>query len=221
MRCLREVRILVNYEGSLRSFCKLAFVQRDASLYLFPYAAHGKYFYGRRSMAEHQVEDTFDYTEQDSADQIPKLSIHESGRVHVRVGAQTAGPVHIPPLADLRGEHVATVTVDAFDGLPLFRGVLCESGECIDYMIHVASGVRSGRLVFYVNGRKPVFGYRCRLAFMLRRASLQSPLYVGIAALSQVPLGGSQGTPGVTVIAGFDPTKQLDSEADYLYIRGQ
>lgn len=118
-----EVRILVDYGGQLHSLCKLGFVGND-SIYLFPYALCSKYFYGGRSMAEHQVVDTFDFTDQQATDRMPKLSIHESGRVHIRVGDTTVGPVYTPQLATLRGEHIAAVATDVFEGLPVFQGIL-------------------------------------------------------------------------------------------------
>jgi len=75
-------------------------------------------------MAEHQVVDTFDFTDQQATDRMPKLSIHESGRVHIRVGDTTVGPVYTPQLATLRGEHIAAVATDVFEGLPVFQGIL-------------------------------------------------------------------------------------------------
>ena len=57
-----------------------------------------------------QSTDTFNFREQIGADSTPKLSIHNSGQVHIYANEQAkAGPVFIPPLDDLRGEHVATV----------------------------------------------------------------------------------------------------------------
>jgi hypothetical protein len=109
--------------GQLRKAAKVIFTRSDASLYLVPYAMNEEYFYGGRTMAAGQTEDTVNFREQIAASANPKLSIHETGQVHVYASGQPkAGPVQIPPLADYRGEHLATVRWDWIDGMPKMRG---------------------------------------------------------------------------------------------------
>jgi hypothetical protein len=117
---VREVRILVRYGKNVRKIFKMALSQKDTSLYLFPYARQGTYFCGRRSMAGGQTCDSFDFTTGFEEESVPKLSIHESGQVHIFAGKRRVGPLKIPPLRSLRGAHVAPIVLDTFDALPLF-----------------------------------------------------------------------------------------------------
>jgi hypothetical protein len=217
---LRELQILVSYQGACRRLCKLAFSRTDASIYLFAYAQHGNYFYGGRSLLERQVEDTFDFTRQLTSKDVPKLSIHESGRVHAEVRTVSIKPLKNPSLASLRGQHIATVCADSFSGLPPFNGNVRNSGATIHHVIAVEKGVDSGRLAIYVNGIEPQFvSTRCRVIIPLKRPSIRGCLHVGLAPIAQFPLGAND-KAGVTVIAGWDPTRPITSTQDYLYIRG-
>jgi hypothetical protein len=218
---VREVRILIKHRGMLRQVCKLAFSQIDASLYLFPYAAQGRYYYGSRSLGEKQMQDTFDFTAGFVEDMVPKLSIHETGQVHVFAGKERAGPLQIPPLETLLGQHVATVVPDAFVALKPFLGAPRETGSELDHVIPAADVVENGRLAIYVNGAAPAFDVaNCRLTLTLSRPTLARPLHIGIKAIPQAPLGGDT-YEGVTVIAGWDPTLSNDAPMDFLYVRGR
>ena len=216
---LRELHILVSHQAVCRRLCKLAFTRNDASIYLFAYARHGNYFYGGRSLLERQAQDTFDFTQQSESKDIPKLSIHQSGSVHAKVGKVPVDPLRISPLATLRGQHIATVCADSFGGLPPFKPGR-NSGATIYHIIPVEKGVDSGRLAIYINGIEPQFvSKRCRLIIQLRRPCIRRCLHVGLAPIAQFPLGTND-KPGVTVIAGWDPTRPINSTQDYLYIRG-
>ena len=221
MTSVRELRILIKHRGMLRQVCKFAFSRSDASLYLFPYAAQGRYYYGSRSLGEKQAQDTFDFTAGFVEDKVPKLSIHETGQVHIFAGKERAGPLQIPPLETLRGQHVATVVPDAFVALKPFLGVPRESGPELDHVIPADDLVETGRLAIYVNGAAPAFdAANCRLTLSLRRPTLARPLNVGIKAIPQAPLDADT-FEGVTVIAGWDPTLPKDAALDFLYVRGR
>jgi hypothetical protein len=56
---IRELRILFDLGGDLHKVCKLTFTKKDASLYLFPYAPSGQYYYGKRSVDGIEFEDKF------------------------------------------------------------------------------------------------------------------------------------------------------------------
>ena len=136
---LREIRILIQWRDSLRKLCKIAFTANDASLYLFPYALEGRYYYGGKTMLSTQANLSFDFTEDIFREQTPKLSIHEKGQVHVYADKQKAGPLFIPPLATLTGQHIASVCPDAFESLPTFTiefriknaTTWCTLGACV------------------------------------------------------------------------------------------
>jgi len=125
----REVRILILWRNSIRKLCKIAFGSNDASLYLFPYALQGIYYYGSKSLPERQVRLTFDFKNDIFEEHTPKLSIHQTGQVHIYAGSEKAGPLFIPPLTDYTGQHIATVCPDAFESLPIFDKKIRESGS--------------------------------------------------------------------------------------------
>lgn len=212
-----ELRVLVHLDSALRSLSKIVFSRNDASFYLIPYCVGGTYYFGSNSMAEQQAQATFDFTIQESAVRAPKLSIHETGQVHVRVGALTAGPLQIPPLTDLRGQHVATVCADTIKDLVKF----ISKGPVRDCLIlQPDAGTLSVRLAVYVNAIKPLFAASCpRWKKLPTKGS--STVYVGFAPQAQDPLGGGSSKPGVTVIGGWDPTLPPGSKQDFLFLRGQ
>jgi hypothetical protein len=196
------------------------FSKSDASLYLFPYAPHGRYFFGGRHMDEVAFEDQVRFSDDPFSEAVPKLSIHESGMVHVQAAGLRAGPVSVSPLVQWRGQHIASIGADNFQALPAFTDALSSAGPEIDHVIPTDQIVESGRLVFYLAGDRPAFEERnCRLVITLSRPSLSNPIYLGIQpkaqrALSEPTLGG------VTAIAGWDMDSSAQQGVDYLYIRG-
>lgn len=218
---IREVRILIQWRNSLRKLCKIAFSDSDASLYLFPYAIEGKYHYGSKIMPSKEASLSFDFAEDIFQEQTPKLSIHESGQVHVYVGIEKAGPLFIPPLANLTGQHIASVSPDAFESLPIFTKKLRQIGAEIDQIIPAVDEAVSGRLAIYVNGNQPTFDVQdCGLIFTLTRSTIARPLYFGVKPIGQ-PKIGVDVQKGVTIIAGWNPLKPMAEDVDFLYIRGE
>jgi hypothetical protein len=218
---MRETRILVEWRNSLRKLCKIAFSSRDASLYLFPYAKLGNYYYGSKTMQARQMSLSFDFTEDIFQQHTPKLSIHETGQVHVFMGAEKVGPLCIPPLTTLTGQHIASVSPDAFESLPIFTEKLRVVGAEVDQVIPVADEAVNGRLAVYVNGDRPAFCSKNRgLIFTLRRSTIARPLYFGVNFVGR-PQIGVDGQKGVTIVAGWNPLRPKDVNFDFLYIRGE
>jgi hypothetical protein len=213
-----EFQILVQVGSEVKRLCKFTFCKSDASIYLIPYATGGEYYFGGQRLPEHKASRSFGFTEQLSAATAPKVSIHESGRVHIRVGREQAGPLSIPPLGNLRGEHVATICVDRFDRLPTANRPPRKSGRAVDVTISVPDNVHSGRFPLYLNGAAPDFkSSNIQLYVRLSRPSLRAPLYLGIAPLEQKAVADPRAKQGVTVICGWDPS----NPTDFLYLRGQ
>lgn len=214
---LRQVRLLLDHRQVLRKICKISFTANDASIYVIPYASERRFYYGGRNMPEATLEDTFDFTAGIAAGREPHLSIHETGCVRMYAqGEPVAGPLQIPHLATLRGEHVASVTADTFDALAVHGDPPRTSGSEIDHVIPADDAVESGCLAVYVNGLEPEFsGGRCRLTFSLQRPSLQNLLHVGVKVISQASLSTGPGR-GISVIAGWDPSRPEGAEQDYL-----
>lgn len=218
---LRELRLLGNRKGALLRFCKLIFSQTDASIYLIPYAAKRRFFCGSQSMPEKEITKQFDYTDGVDTDREPKLSLHESGQTHVLAAGSRVGPLYASPLENLKGQHVATVCFDQFDGLAPFTGTVSEAGTEQDRALVIEDGVESGRLAVFINAEEPAFQCGpCWITLTLRRPTLKKPLYVGVRAISQARIA-EQHRSGVTVIAGWNPTLGQLAHQDYLYLRGE
>jgi hypothetical protein len=215
---INEFQVVVHVGIVARRVCKFAFCKSDASIYLIPYAAGGEYFFGGERLPERKASRSFSFTEQLSTTTAPKVSIHQSGQVHIRVGREQAGPLTIPPLGKLQGEHVATICVDRFDNLSPLNRAPKKSGKTVDVVMNVPDDVHSGRFPLYLNGTTPKFkSSKIQLVVRLLRPSLAAPLYLGIAPLGQEPVADSRGKQGVTVISGWNPA----SPTDFLYLRGQ
>ena len=186
--------------------------------YIFPYARQGIYFCSRRSMAGDQSRDLFDFTTGTKEESVPKISIHESGQVHIRTGkAHMEGCLRIPELRSLHGEHVASVVPDTFDALPLFSEEPKTDGAERDIML-VESEINGFRIAIFVNGHEARFLGVPPPSIMLamQRPSGNTPLYVGLKVLVQQPIGEE----GTTVIAGWNPRTPNTEPMEYLIVRG-
>jgi hypothetical protein len=217
---LRELRLLAQRRGSLFRLCKLMFTKRDASIYVVPYARAQRYFSGSSEIAEHEVSSFLNAAEGIESDREPKLSIHESGQVHVHAAGARAGVVQSLPLAGFRGEHLATVCFDKFDGLPPYVGPVRTAGPEREFVFVVPDDVPSGRLAMYANAAEPKFARgQCLMTFTLVRPTLARPLFIGLHPISQAALGEPDRS-GVTVIAGWDPATNATEALRYVYLRG-
>lgn len=214
----RPIRVFVEYRGELRRAFSLAVSNQDASVYIQPSAAQGVFHYGRAAFPAGASSFTFNYKGKLTASQEPHISLHQSGQVHIRTrrGPKT-GPLRIPSLSELRGQHVATIGAVTFRGFPQYLGDRGNLDAEFDRIVVAEGSVESGRLAIYLNGERP--GFRApdeRIAFTvtIRNASLARPLFLGVATWSQLPLGEEE---GVIAIAGFDPDGRGD---DFLYLSG-
>lgn len=219
---IEEVRFLADYQGTLRKICKLRYSASDLSLYLVPYAPKGEYLYKQHKFPAQQTSDTFNFREGSIQANIePHLTIHESGLVQVySQGFAKAGPLWIPRLPTLSGGHLATVTPDAFESLPVHEGEL-RKGRRVDRVIPVEAGADSGKLVFYVNGQAPIFAEKApMLVIPHRRPTYNGTLFIGVRIQAQPRLGVDAQT-GTTVIAGWNPNLPAELLNDFLYIRGE
>lgn len=221
METIRNIRILIQYGKEIKTFFKIALGQDDTSLYFFPYGPLGKYSFGSRSMNDNEIMQTFSYEDQYKSEKIPKLSIHESGQVHIRSAKNSlAGPIYTIPLKTWQGEHIATVTTDSFRALSNYEGNIRTKGAEIDHIVPCDDKVNSGRFIVYCNAHSPRFIRQCRLTITMQRPSLKNHLYFGFSPCAQMPLE-SAAKNGITIVAGWNPRKGIESRQDYLYIRAQ
>jgi hypothetical protein len=220
----RSLRVLVRHEGKLRRFCKFVSTKRDGSLYVIPYAANGQYLFGGHEFGESERSTGFDMSGQLASDDpsiLPHLSLHESGQVHAHCGAEKAGPLLVPPLADWRGEHAVSVIATRFSGLAPFAGEPSGSPAKPDLVLTAADGLESGRIALFLNGEKPSFEGECLMTIKFVRPTLDAPLYVGLEHISQDPLG-DPGDEGVLVVGGWHPIEALtQAAAPFLFVRGK
>jgi hypothetical protein len=171
-------------------------------------------------MPQAEFKDTFTFTDDLLTDTVPKLSIHQTGQVHILAGETRIGPLQIPPLSALRGQHVATVSVDAFSVLAEFRARPKTKGKVQDHVIPASDDAVSGRIAFYIAGDRPAFAAdQCRVVMTVMRPTLVSNLYIGIKPIGQPSIGEPE-PAGITVLAGWDPTGTSNKGVDYLYVRG-
>jgi hypothetical protein len=199
----RQVRILVRVHGEDRKFAKLAFVEARSCVYVTPYAVRGAtYYYSEHEWQPGEDTKTFTFTDQHRSSTPPHLSIHEDGRTHVRNGGQ-AGPIFLPPLERLRGEHIASVTCGRFRVLPRLDGPLRLSGRRRDRVVPVPLRVDAGRISLFANAERPEFKGPCRMRFEL--ATRGTPLHIGVAVHWQDPLTEVEDFEALVVIAGWDP----------------
>lgn len=214
-----EARLCVSYRGQVLRVCKLAVSRTDSSLYLFPYGPAGEYYFGRLSIPAGEQSATIPFDQQETSANTPKISIHESGQVHVKAGDGIAGPMFASPLSELRGEHIATVACVRFSDLAPLGSAPKTSGPRPDIVIP-AEGVESGRLVFCANAVEPSFVDPCSITARLVRPTLAGPLFVGIRSLAQRELSREPETRGVAAIAGWDPRNPPpeSAPADHLYV---
>jgi hypothetical protein len=221
MSVLRKLRLhLEERDGTLRNAAQITFTGRDASLYLIPYATHGEYFYGVTEMPAGQAPFTFNFRDQLTARNRPKISIHESGAVHIYAdGSPKAGPLQVPPLREYRGEHLATVRYDAIQDLPKNTRTTRISGQRVDIAFGVPPDVLSGALLIYANGEANLFQTEhVHFAIQVETGAAKPPMFYGLTGVADDPLGDAG---GVTVLAGFDARKALANQPTGMaFLRG-
>lgn len=220
MENVRELRLPVDLGNDVRAICKLSFSKRDVSLYLFPYAPSGRYYYGGSTIEGVEFQYTIQLTDQKYSEDLPKLSIHESGQVYIKSKNLLVGPFLVPAFYEWKGQHLASVSIDDFAILRPYQEELSVSGIRLDHVIPSSELVKSGRLVFYLTGDKPSFTEpNCRLIVRMMRPTLFSPIFIAIQPKSQAPMG-KKGEKGITVLTGWNPFISESHVTNYLFIRG-
>ena len=108
--------------GVERVLGTITFSDGDASIYLRPISTRDTvYDFGRAEIPPGVVEHTFTTAGQLEAEERPHISIHDSGKCHIRTRAGRALGVdaaEIGPLNAFTGAHVGTILVDDVSALP-------------------------------------------------------------------------------------------------------
>lgn len=219
-----EITVVLQVEGlGNRRVATIRLSRRDASIYIFPYCNNRAYYYGSSAMTEKQTAVSFNYADQETSFDKPHVSIHESGAVQVTLNRSTrVGPLQITPLTQAPCGHVATVRVDAIQGLRKHDTPLRLTGKKLDWPVAVPSDVDSCKLVLFLrrdgerapNGSAYVF---------LQSPSLAQPLALGLEVREDSPIGDGD-RYGVTVIAGWNPVPTSPEALDpveFVYLRAE
>jgi hypothetical protein len=144
----------------------------------------------------------------------PKLSLHESGRVHVQLGGAKSEPVFLSPLSTYRGEHIATIQPDRLEVLPPHMGRLLGGGRERDFVLPLDEQSTSGAIAVYVTAGGPPTVEQSSVLVRLDRSSLPGPLFAEFRPKTKQPLGAG----GMIVLSGFHPREARDP---FLYAYGR
>ncbi|MDD5092565.1 MAG: hypothetical protein PHQ23_16825 [Candidatus Wallbacteria bacterium] len=212
---MKKLRFLVEHNNSLKPVFLISF-GNDSSIYLFPYGKKGVFSYGRSTIPENVTAHSFKYNPRENPEKHPKLSIHESGQVHVcSENKQVAGPITISPLQIWSGQHIATVQVDSFSGLASRAKQLKNTTTLKDHVVKCEKGVENGRFAIYCNYSEPTFSTHCPIRLELVRPHLPRVMYFGVSLIASTPLEGE----GITIITGWPPESSTSEPMDFLFLR--
>lgn len=229
----KDIRILIQANGELKQLARLIVRDADASLYIIPYSLTRRYYGDVYSLGNKikGFETTVDYsTGETSFDSgIPHISIHQSGIVHAYLtGGTNFGEVTAVPLQELQDEHIATISIDSFESLPVFKGTPKEDPSLsqFDQVFQASPTSESARFPIYVNGVSSQFRDRCIMQIKAVRPGLKNPITYCLSAFPQNNLTRADETaekkPGIVVISGWNINKMNRGEdSDFLLLRGQ
>lgn len=220
---LREVDLLVRFGNVVRRISKFAFSNADASLYVMLIGPHRRFRcgVGHFSPGVGSIQVVLNEPAAHDAEGIPKISIHESGRVHAMGGTYRSKSCHVPSIVGFRGSHVATILVEQLKDLAPFTGKISVSGPKRSIVLDgIPPGVTGLRLPVYVNGSEPSFGDPCQIVFELQRPGLARRLHVGLTVRSSAVRDAAGSAGGVVMAVGWDPSApELASATDILLVR--
>jgi len=217
---------IVRNGGLERALGTISFSDGDASIYLRPISTRDTvYDYGRAEIPSGAAEHTFETAGQLQADERPHISIHESGKCHVRTGSGHAFGVNaadIGPLNAFTGAHVGTIFVSDVSALPPIEEVWPDVGardeDAQPWDVTPPAEAGSLRVAVYVsrNGQRPR-SHRHHEEW--RRRADGGTLSVAVEAFADPPLPGEVFAIGV--IGGWDPRTANDpaSNAPFVFVR--
>jgi len=216
---IRELRLLLRWRGNLYKICKLAFSSTDASIYVFPYATSGRFYFRQANIHAGESSKNIAFTEDKMQETTPKISIHSSGEIHVFPKTHHALKFIVPALTKLRGHHILSLCPDSISCLPSFSGVPILQGSKIDFVHILNDQSENVRLLIFANGQAPSFeSPNDGVILTLNRPNLRSPLYILVKFKYHEPI--VQGQPvGMTLISGWDPTCNPNQECNFFCIR--
>lgn len=209
-----EARIIVQTPEQSRKICKMFFTQTDSSLYIHCYSTSREPYYGVRSIPAYSRGLTFNFKAGKFAPRCPKLSYHESGRVHLKLENDEESVEYIQslPMKRLDGNHIVTIIANTLERFEEYS----ERARGPHVLIQFPKRIETLKLTIWASAGQELKQYPFRVN--LRRPTL-SNVFFGIKAESQSPI--SQGAVGLTVITGWDLEATAASRpAKFLYLQG-
>jgi hypothetical protein len=216
---MREARVYVQQRERVRALLVIKF-GNDLSFYLMPPTKLNQYYWGEQTLNEDERDKTFHFHEQLAGTKAPQISFHESGRVHVKLGRNIAGPLQIPRLTDLRGHHVASVMLDSITNAPMHVNELKNTSSIHNYRIPIGQEVTGLRLVVRVGQESRTFSSDTSCVLQIKDTSRHHHLLIGLAAVPQHTISEQKDSRGIVAIGGWDPMLDKLARQRIFYVRG-
>jgi hypothetical protein len=195
--------------GTQHKIAKVSFSRQDASLYIVPYGPSGTRRYACAVFPAGTA--TMDVQTQACEPDV-HLSIHETGRVHVRSRTTEYCRVDIPDLAGFPGKHAATIVAGSLERLASLDRPVRKAGRRRDLILDQIPGFAEGlAIVLYANGSEPTFLGPTAAVVQLLRPTLPRPLYLGIGFRRENRLAAAS---GAMVMSGWDRTVESVDQED-------
>jgi hypothetical protein len=189
-------------------------VPEDASLYILPYSPatdRGAFIGIVRSVPRSTW--TLDFSAEPYGPN-PKVSIHESGRVHAAIDGHRTPPLLGARLDASGGGHIATITCFDHRGLPIFTDQPQPAPELHVVLRDPPGACFAVHMPIYVStGLADLDKWNCQLRVKFQRPTLECPLFVGV----RIRGSGESGDPGVLVMAGWGPGLGDESATQFVY----
>ena len=134
------------------------------------------------------------------------LSLHRDGRVHVKSATNyMAGPLQSLPLGELRGQHIASIVIPAFESLPrLERDINRDRGKEEDYVFPVPDGCESARITVHVSKEAGVLTRSGGFTSLTFTGEDNSELHLGLRMIGKKERLGPDPS-GLILIGGWRP----------------
>lgn len=200
--------------GSPRKIAKVSFSRQDASIYVVPYGPSATRRYACAVLPAGTQ--TMDIQTQ-SCEPNVHLSIHETGRVHVRSRNTEYCRVDLPDLAGFPGKHVATILAGSLKSLAPLDRPLRKTGQRRDLILDQIPGFVDGLgILLYANGSEPSFLGPTAAVVELLRPTLPRPLYLGLGLRREDRLAAAS---GALVMSGWNRTvESIDQEDSFVVL---
>jgi hypothetical protein len=216
---MREARFYLQQDSRVRALLRVEF-GRDLSFYLTPFAKQARYYWGEETLNRGEAGKSFAFHGQCSGVKAPRISFHESGQVHLKLGRNLAGPLQIPCLTNLDGQHIATLTLDAICEAPMHVNELKDTHSIQNYRIPVSPDVKNIRLVMRVAQHLHCLRNATACVLQIKDSLRKRHVLLGFEAIPQTPISERRDSPGVVVLGGWNPLLDKSESQTFYFVRG-